>query len=435
MIKRRAGTHEPRRPALPPLSERAHSVRLGPWHVIVLDTPIQSVVSFQGSFCTYPDFAAGEIVLQELVVALLDKGTHRRDRFQIAEELENRGAQLSFSSDGLRVRFSGRALPEDLDMVMEIVAEQLREPRIGADEFDKARAYVAASLRREMESTGAQAGAALSRLMYPRTHPNFSMQPEEAMAALRSYSVEQVRAFHQEHFSPARGVVVVVGDLRSVAVDEIVGRSLSDWVESEGEIDVAAAAMEYEANRATVPLAEKANSDVRLGHPLRLLRSDEDFIPLYVGNYVLGGNFSGRLMTIIRDRMGLTYGIWSNLGGVTTDYSGHWAAGITLSKDNVERGTEATRTEMKRFVLEGIESAELEDAQTTIAGAFQVGLATTGGLASTLLQNAERGFDVAYLDRFPEMVRSLHVDRVNDVLRRHLDPDRLSLAICGELPA
>jgi predicted Zn-dependent peptidase len=47
--------------------------------------------------------------------------------------------------------------------------------------------------------------------------------------------------------------------------------------------------------------------------------------------------------------------------------------------------------------------------------------------------NAERGFDVAYLDRYPDEVRALTVEGVNDALRRYIRPDDLHVVVAGTL--
>ena len=73
-------------------ADRIEERRVGPCQLYILPTPVDSVVSWHGSFCTYPDFAKGEDLLQDVAVSLLDKGTHRRDRFAVAEVLEDRGA-------------------------------------------------------------------------------------------------------------------------------------------------------------------------------------------------------------------------------------------------------------------------------------------------------------------------------------------------------
>ena len=414
-----------------PFAQRVREGEAGPGRLFLLPAPVRQVVSFRGSFYAYPDFAAGEELLQWLTVRLLDKGTRRRDRFAIAEVLEDRGAKLQFQNGGLRVGFSGRTLREDLPEVLEAVAEQLKEPLFDPAEFEKARQQVAASLQRAMESTGEQAAGALSRRLYAPEHPNYTPDPQESLERLRGFTVDDVRAYHEAHFGGTGLLLALVGDLDPAAVERDVRQRFGDWTSHEAPPRFDTGAAPEEPGRTSVPMPDKSNADVRMGHALDVRRHDDDYLPLYVANFVLGGNFSARLMTTIRDEMGLTYGISSRLAGITREHGGHWQVGVTLSQENVERGIEATLEEVRRFAEGGIREDELQDKQTTITGSFKVGLATTGGLAAALLANAERGFDVDWLDRFPAEVEALALEGVNAALARHLRPDRFQLALAG----
>ena len=414
-------------------ADRIEERHVGPCRLYILPTPVDSVVSWHGSFCTYPDFAGGQDLLQDVTVSLLDKGTHFRDRFAVAEVLEDRGAELSFSGQGVRVKCRGRALWQDLDDVLEVMAEQLREPLFDPQEFKKAKAQAAASLQRSLEKTGSQAAAALSRCLYGSGHPNYSPDPRGELESLQKIDVDQVRDYHRRHFGANQFALVLVGDVDVPAVEKMVANYFGDWPEHQGAAQFETGSLERPADRVDVPMQEKDSIDVRLGHGLGVLRQDDDYLPLYIANYILGGNFSARLMASVRDEMGLTYGIGSRLSGVHREHEGHWQIGVTLSKENLKKGTEATLDVVRRFVKEGATAEELEDKKTTITGSFKVGLATTGGLARTLLRNIERGFSPSYLDDLPDEVRSVDIDQLNAAVRRHFHPDRLHLARAGML--
>ncbi|MEM1270987.1 MAG: pitrilysin family protein, partial [Bacteroidota bacterium] len=383
-------------------SQRTTTAPAGPATVHTLPTPVQDVVTWRGSFRTNPDFAAGEELLQDLVVRLLDKGTRKRDRFALAGILEDRGAQLGFNAEALRVRLSGRALKQDIPAVLELMAEQLREPALDAEEFEKARAQVTAGLRRAYENTGARASSALAHRLYPEAHPNFDPGVPALLDRLSSITIDDIRAYHDEHFRSADFHLVFVGDLDEETIRSDVRTQFDGW-------NATPAPEQFEgrkaAGQAGVPIHEsipdKANFDVSFGHAVDLLRTDPDFIPLYVGTFVLGGNFSARLMTIVRDEMGLTYGIRAGLNGFTGEHTGHFNTRVTLSGDGLEPGIAATRNELRRFMEDGITKDELAEKQETISGSFKVGLATTSGIAASLLTNIERGFGPAYLDAFP----------------------------------
>lgn len=416
---------------LPPLAERVHEARAGRVNVLALRTPAERIVSFDASFRTDPDFAAQEEVEQQLVISLLDKGTRHRDRFVLAEALEDRGAQLHFSADGLRCGFSGRCLSEDLPFVLELVAEQLREPLLAEEEFTKAKAQQIAAVKRIMEDTGSQAHGALVRRFYEPAHPNYRPDLEADLAHLNALAHERVAEFHARHFGARDAAVVLVGDLDPEAAEASVAAALADWGPPHDAAPFATGALDAPAGRVDVPMPDRPNIDVRIGQPVRIRRDEPDFLALYVGTYILGGNFSARLMTSVRDEMGLTYGIGARLAGVSVHHDAYFLASVTLSRDALQRGIDATLAEIERFIHGGVTEAELDEKKTTLTGSFTVALATTRGLASSLLSNAERGFDVGYLDRHTSLIKALTVDEVNAAIRRHLDGARLHLAVAG----
>lgn len=408
-------------------------LEVGPADVQLLTTPVESMVNIHGSFRSEPDQGAGDRLLQIITVSLLDKGTTSRDRFALAQALEDRGAKLNVFSDGLRIGFTCKSLTGDVPVVVETLGEILREPSFDEEEFEKARSRVAARYRRMMESTSQQAKAALSRRLFPDRHPNFSPDPRGQLERLIQISVEDVRAYYRAHFGADDLEIVGVGDLEEEVLVEALEEALGGWSPHETESTVELDPRGVEPGRERVDMADKDSVDVCMGHPVPVRRQDEAYVPLYLGNYVLGGNFSARLMTIVRDEKGLTYGIGSALSGVDTEYPGYWQIHVTLSSDRVEEGIEATRAVARDLVEGGITEEELADKKTTLTGSYRVRQAKTSGLASMLLTNAERGFDLEYLDRYPGLIEATTLEEVNDALATHLDPDELSEALAGTL--
>ncbi len=414
--------------------DRVVEKQVGPCRLFVLPTPVDGVVSWRGSFEMRPDLAAGDALLQEMTVQLLDKGTAAHDRFALARILEDRGAQLNVYSDGLRVDLSGRALRADVPAVMALLAEVLFEPAFPPAEFEKARAQVAAGLQRELEDTGSQADGELARHLYPPAHPNYEALPEARLEQLTRLERADVKRYHADHFGADGFILAVVGDVDPASIADVVGEQFGSWVAQDRSPVHTTEALAPDTGESALSMPDKNNVDVRLGHALRVRRQDDDYLPLYLANYILGGNFSARLMAKIRDEQGLTYGIGSGLTGISTEYDGHWEVDVTLSRDRLEEGVAATRAEVERFVAEGATETELADKKTTVAGGFKVGLATTGRQARTLLMNAERGFDVAYLDRFPDEVEAVTLEATNQALREHFHPEHFHLALAGTLP-
>jgi predicted Zn-dependent peptidase len=416
-----------------PLSQRVVDVTEGAARVLACPVPVRDVVSFRGSFETAPDLASDDDVLQQLVVDLMDKGTRRRDRFEIADVLDGRGAQLHLYADTLRAGFAGRCLREDLPVVLEILFEELREPAFPEDEFEKERRKSIAAVRRSLDSTAGQATGALTRRLYPAAHPNYVPEPQTELANIEAATLERVTHFHVAHVSPRSLTIAVVGDIDPGEAAAQVSAASADWQSDAQRATFDAAARPAAPGRIDVAIADRPNLDVRMGHALDLRRDALDWHAAHAAAFALGGNFSSRLMRIVRDEQGLTYGIGASLHNVAVEHDGHLLIYASLSADRLGEGLGSINGVIGDFVASGITGDELERVQSTLAGQHVVALATTSGLATRLLVNAERGFEVTYLDRYPDEVRSLTVPQVNEALRKHVRPDDLHVAVAGSL--
>ncbi len=413
------------------LSERISEAVVGSCRLYLLQTTVESVVSFYGSFQTSPDLSRHEDLAQDILVSLLDKGTTLRDKFAIAADLDARGAELRYHSEATRVGFSGRCLRDDISPVLATCAEQLRTPALAESEFEKVLPRLQSSVLQSMESTSSQADAALRRLLFQEDHPNYALGPNKEMELLKDSNVQQARSFYESHFGATDFVMVVVGDIDEAEIIRAVESAFGDWQPRELSTDYAYAAPAHSVSAVSIPMADKSNIDVRIGHAIDVIRTDERYVPLYLGNYIFGGNFSARLMDQIRDKEGLTYGIYSSLRGFSSAYSGFFAVQATFSVENIARGIHRTNDLLNEFVDRGVTSDELESKKKTVAGSYKVGLASTGSLARTIAANIQNDLGVDYVDRFPEIVTSTSLDSVNDAIRELVDMDAMKMAQAG----
>jgi zinc protease len=403
-------------------------------HLLILPARLDSVISFTGSFRCGLSEDPGKVLARDMAVALFDKGTAVHTRDEIAEILEKRASRLQFFGDGIRVRVSGRVLREDFGTVMHLLGEMLFTPVFPVEEFERVRDRSLAAYRRSLTDTGHISSSSLSRLVYDTGHPNFIRDPETEIELMENLTIEDVRSSYTEIHKTTDWTLALVGDIdpdfaceqfNSVFKDQSLSMELPPF--GSGEISgTPSVQKDY--------IPGRDNLDVRFGHPVPMTRLEDAFLPLSVGVFVLGGNFSARLMSRIRDDMGLTYGIGSSLSGFDPLYHGAWITSVTLSRENLEPGIDAVRAELDRFVSEGVTATELEEKKQTLRGAHKVSLSTTANLADALLRNAEREREVNYLDQYPEMISNIGLREVNSSIRDYLNPGALQCAVAGTLP-
>jgi predicted Zn-dependent peptidase len=395
-----------------------------------MPTPVEGVVSVKGSIETAPDLTSGEELIQKLTVAMMDKGTRARSKSELAEFLENRGATTAFSSDGIRLRFTARCLSDDLKDVLGVLFEQLASPGFDTDEFSRVRQRIAANVAHRLTHTATRASRMLSRRLYPPGHPNYVRSVEAELSDLHDVDIRTLRAYHSERIAANNMNLVVVGDLPEDIQPEEASMLPPGWNDRPG-IDADSLAGPGGSGIEYMDIPDRPNLDVRMGHRLDIRRLDDDYLPLYAGVFALGGNFSSRLMSVVRDELGLTYGIRSGLSGVDRYHTGHWVISVTLSADRLDEGIDASRRVTETYLDDGITEDELESVKTTLIGAYEVQMETTRDIASVVLSNLERGYEMERLDRLPEEVQALTTDRVNGALRSHLSMDRLHICIAG----
>jgi zinc protease len=365
---------------------------------------------------------------------MLDKGTTTQDKFAIAQQLDAVGATLAFSTGDTMVTFSGKCLKKDLPLVISLLAEQLRSPAFSEEEFAKLKKQIAGRLQRALEQTGYRAGLAFAAALYPEGHPNYEPSTEQFLAALDAATVADLRAFHAKFYGPAELTLVAVGDIDPAALQSEVAKAFAGWSGGVKRPDYPRLSTHMDVSRdQTVFMADKPNVSVLLGQASGLRYSDPDALPLRVATTILGSGFTGRLMATVRDQEGLTYGIGARIGNDTfTD--GDWRIIANFAPDLLEKGLASTRRELKSWYEQGVTADEVARTKTNLAGQFQVGLATTDGLASTILATIHRGYPLSWIDEYTKKLDAVTLDQVNAAIKKHLQPDNFVLIKAGTVP-
>lgn len=401
--------------------------------LLVLENHANPTVSLSGTFRAGEYFnPPGKDGLGSLTASMLNKGTSRRSKLEIAEEMETIGARIGFSSNTFTVSVSGQSLSRDLPMLIGTMAEELRAPAFPADELDKLKQRVIAGIREDLDETRVRAYERMTQVIFPKGHPYHRPSGEHLISEIESIGVDDVRNFYDTWYGPGSMILVIAGDVDDREVRDLVEKALGDWKGPEPPvIDLPYTDLQTKAYRESIQMRDKANCDVVIGHASRLRRLNEDYIPAVIANRALGqSTISSRLGLILRDEMGLTYGINSSFSesGIA---DGPFTIGVTIAPENIDLAIETTLKLVDEFIRDGIREDELADEKSSIAGSFQVGLATNGGMASQISSLELYGLGSDYLDRFPDLVKAVTKDEVDHAIRKYLHPEVATTIVAG----
>lgn len=366
--------------------------------LFVLKTPVKDVIKIQGSLLGGEHF--GKPMVAHLFSRMLAEGTKTRSKFEIGEMLENKGASLTFSgeSDSFRIMFSGRALKEDLGMVIGLLGEMLRETRLDPADFEQMKKRVETELNKRKENTSFMASQRLYQQLYPPDHPNYSRPIDEEIEALKAMTVGDLVDF-QIKLGLGDFIIATVGDVDADIISSAVQLSLGGFKRSDFKIEAPRIkAFPAKAEEIIVNMPGKTSANVAFGQPIGISRDDPKFYPLYLASFILGGNFSARLMQTVRDRDGLTYGIGSSINGIDDGLDGTFMVMATFAPSMIERGIASTMEQLQLWASQGVTDEECAAKKQTVTGTYRVRLATCDGLAGAIVTNAQRGKPLSFLD-------------------------------------
>ena len=416
------------------MADQAHRAEAAGIDLVTYPTSVKDVVVILGALPAGDAMAVpgGNIAIPTLAGMMLDRGTKARDKFAIADQLDNVGAEISYAvgTQGLEIR--AKCLKKDLPLVVGLIAAELRTPALQAQEFAKAKQQFIGSLKASLQNTGGRAQEAFGRAVFPEGHPNRPRPVAEYIAAAGAATLDDLKAFIAKYYGPAHLTLVMVGDVSPSISSAEVAKAFSGWTGGQDYLRPAQPAVTAGPRDITVPLSGKPSVTVLLGQATGLKYRDPDALALRVGTAVLGHGFTGRLMGAVRDKEGLTYSIWA---GMMDDSiaDGKWAISASFAPALLDKGIVSTRRELEKWWSAGITDAELSDRKLGLVGGYFVGLATTSGVANTLLTSIQRGYDLSWLDTYPQAIEALTRAQVNSSIKTHLNPDTMVLVEAGSV--
>jgi zinc protease len=415
------------------VADQSHRSQVAGIDLITYHTDVKQVVVILGSLPAGDAMAEpGNVAVPTLTGMMLDRGTKRLDKFAIAEQLDNVGAEITFGVGTQSLEIRAKCLKKDLPLVIGLIAAELRTPALQGAEFNKAKQQFIGALEASSQNTEARAQEAFGRAIYPQGHPNRPHAVSEYEAAAKAATLDELKSFHAKYYGPAHMTLIVVGDVDAPETQAEIGKAFAGWTGGQDYVRPPAPATLKAAREVAVPLADKPSVSVLIGQPTGLRYKDPDALALRVGTAILGSGFTGRLMGVVRDKEGLTY----NIGAGMTDDSivdGRWDISASFAPALLDKGLTSTRRELGRWWKDGVTDRELDARKQGLVGGYLVGLSTTGGLANAILTDVQRGYDVNRIEEYPRAVKALTRDEVNSAIKNHINPDVMVTVKAGSV--
>ena len=361
---------------------------------------------------------------------MLRQGTENITKAALAEELDGMGIGLSVDVGYSLVSVSIKCLTDDFPRAMQILTELLRRPVFPEDELERLRGQVLTELREIEDNTRVVCERTWRELAYPSTHPYHRLTVGNA-ATVSAVSRSDLSAFHTAWYGANQTTLIVVGDVGLEDTLELVNRNLGDWEGARIErVEETLPGSDLPAPQLReIDMVGKTQADIAIGLPT-LERASPDYYALAFANHILGRMyFMGRFGEKVRDEQGLAYYAYSELQG---GYGrGGWLVRAGVNPNNLDKALTSIDAELKRFLDDGPTAEEQTDGVSSLLGGLPRQLETNEGAAAVMGEIELYNLGLDYLERYPDIIRSLTREQVTDTARRWIDTQHLVTAIAG----
>jgi len=363
----------------------------------------------------------------ELLAALLAKGAGARDAKAFQEAVDFVAGTFDAGAETRWIAIHAEFLREDTDLLLELVADVLRRPRLDAAEFEKERGKALDGLTAAREDPESLLPLYWRAFLF-RGHPYARVADE---ASLPRVTLDDVKALAARVLRPSRLRIAIAGDFDADTMRRKVEARLGDWAGAPGDAAPAAAPRPAPVGKGRVllvDLPEALQTYFRFGD-ISVDWSSPDYPARQVANTILGGRFTSRLNSELRIRRGLTYGAAS---GFDDARGGAFAVRTYTQMMSSRLCMETALAVYREFVAKGMTPEELASARAYIQGQYAPGTIETASQAAAMILALEfDGIPRDLVDRYFERLDALTLEEVNGFIGRGFPASGLTWVVIG----
>ncbi|HEX6980829.1 MAG TPA: pitrilysin family protein [Alphaproteobacteria bacterium] len=380
--------------------------------------------AFRGGAATDP---AGKTGRAEMTAQLLTEGAGDLDSQKFAAMLEDRAISLGFDAGLDSIQGSVKTLNEHRDTAFDLLRLALTRPRFDAEAVERVRAQTLAAIARDAENPETLARRTWWATAFP-DHP-YGRPVRGTVETVTRLQPDDFRDFVRNRLARDNLIIGVVGDITPDELGPLLDRAFGDLPARSAPVDVPE--VEFKGDGRTTVVNRTVPQSVMVFGEDGIKRNHPDWFAASIVNYILGGGgFNSRLMTEVREKRGLTYGVYTSL--VALDHTGLVLGSSSTANARVAQALDLIRAEWRRMKEQGPTADELADAKSYLTGSFKLQLSSSMSIASMLVAIQYDNLGIDYIDRRDALINAVTIDDVRRVAGQLLDPARMLTVIVGD---
>lgn len=366
-------------------------------------------------------------LLGDFTNRMLIEGSARYSSSEIAEKFDYLGAFTNFECGKHFASVQLFCLDNFFEQSLEVFESYVKFPSFPGKEFNihiknEHQQYIL-----EREKTEVLAADEFYKQIFGPNHPyGMSVQADDFF----KLTTAQMKAHHKNYYHPANCKIVLAGKLdeRMLSLLDthfgandwgVVGQMVNKEFAFENEVTGSSTVKKQGAVQASIKMGKKT-----------IGKKDSDYHGLSILNTVLGGYFGSRLMSNLREKNALTYGIYSSLSSLL--YAGVFSITANVRAEQSEYAVSQIINEVNVLREQLIPEQELTMVKNYLRGemlrAFDGPLPLSEIYAGLLNFNLDFNY---YQDLF-NTIETISPVQLRELANKYLNPETFVHIIAGD---
>ncbi|MBB3994382.1 zinc protease [Sulfitobacter undariae] len=380
-------------------------------------------IAFTGGTSLDVDGKRGAV---NLMTGLLEEGSGNLDARGFARAKEALASSFGFSAGPDQLTISARFLTENFDESVALLRDAMQKPRFDDGDIERVRAQVLSNLAFDAKDPNDIASKTFATMAYGE-HPYGTVEagtPESLAALTRDDLLEA----HRNVLVRDRVLVGAVGDITPEQLGALLDAVMGDLPQSGAMMPPK---IEPQIKGGTTVVEFDTPQSVALFGQRGIAVDDDDYFAAVLLNQILGGgSFESRLMQEVREKRGLTYGVYSYLS--SRNLANAYMGSVSSANDRIGEAIEVIREQWRLAAQDGVTEKELQDAKTYLTGAYPLRFDGNSTIAGILVGMQLIGLDADYIKTRNERVESVTLEDVKRVAGELMEPDALHFVVVGK---
>lgn len=368
--------------------------------------------------------------LAGFTAAMLQEGTSTRSSQALSDEIADLGAELTIASGREDARVELTSLKAKFPAALALMADVTLNPSFDGIEIERRKKARLAALAQQREQPSAVAAVVANSAIYGNRHP-LGVSPLGDEASIAATDRAALAHFWQTHYRPDQSALVVAGDVTLGEARRLATALFGGWKRPDVPTASSARATPISTSAKVVMVDKPGAPQTALAVVAAGPRAGDPEAPaITVMNAAMGGLFTSRINTLLREVKGYTYGIYSTYtmgresgifgvrGGVRTDVTG-------AAVSDVWNEIEAMRAKpLGKDELTRVRNALL----LSLPGQFETGRV----IASSYADAWSLDLPEDYIVRQPARLATVTAARAFAAAQTYIDPASLIVIAVGD---